>query len=199
MEKRRRRIILFTRSSMIWNIIVALYKISLAYMSHSVLILLYAFYDISLIITKTTFIKKLKDESERYYIVGLIVMASSILYIIYSIRILAGESPIRYNLYLSIAITVISVLDLVLAIVGIKHARKRMNLEEETSKLISLATSLISLSLTPTAIMSFTKIDNVTFYMGVLGVIFGTLSVFIGIYMLFYIRYSLNVYGKKEQ
>lgn len=197
MEKQRKRIIYFTRSSMVWNLLVALYKISLAYMSHSILILVYAMYDISLIITKTTFIIKLKDESEKYYIVGLIVMGSSIWYMLYSIRILIVGSPIQYNLYVSIAITIITVVDIIIAIIGIRHARIRMNLEEETSKLITLANSLISLSLTPTAILSFTKIDNISFYMGVLGIIFGALSALIGIYMMFYIKFSINVYGKK--
>lgn len=197
MEKQRKRIINFTRSSMVWNILVALYKISLAYMSHSILILVYAMYDISLIITKTTFIIKLKDESEKYYIVGLIVMGSSIWYMLYSIRILIVGSPIQYNLYVSIAITLITFFDIVAAIIGIRHARIRMNLEQETSKLITLANSLISLSLTPTAILSFTKIDNISFYMGVLGIIFGALSALIGIYMMFYIKFSINVYGKR--
>lgn len=197
MEKQRKRIINITRSSMIWNILVALYKISLAYMSHSILILVYAMYDISLIITKTTFIIKLKDESEKYYIVGLIVMGSSIWYMLYSIRILVVGSPIQYNLYVSIAIAIITLLDIVIAVVGIRHARIRMNLEEETSKFITLANSLISLSLTPTAILYFTKIDNISFYMGVLGIIFGALSALIGVYMMFYIKFSINVYGKK--
>ena len=168
MERQRKKIIYLTRSSMAWNLIVALYKISLAYMSHSILILLYAFYDISLIITKTTFIIKLKDKSEKYYIVGLIVMASSILYIIYSIRILIVGSPIVYNLYVSIAIVLITVFDIILAVIGIKNARIRMNLEQETSKLITLANSLISLSLTPTAILYFVQISNISFYMGIL-------------------------------
>lgn len=198
MEKQRKKIIFFTRSSMAWNVIMALYKVSLAYMSHSMLLLLYAFYDVSLIITKTTFIKKLKDESEKYYIVGLIVMASSIWYMVYSIRILVSGSPIKYNLYLSIAITIITFIDITWALIGIKNARIRMNLEEETSKLISLATSLISLSLTPTAILSFTKINDISIYMGILGIIFGALSALIGVYMMFYIKYSINVYGKKN-
>lgn len=198
MEKQRKKIIYFTRSSMAWNLIVALYKISLAYMSKSILILVYAMYDISLIITKTTFIIKLKDESNKYYIVGLIVMGSSIWYMLYSIRILLVGSPIVYNLYVSIAITLITFLNLVLALIGIRHARIRMNLEEETSKLISLANSLISLSLIPTAILSFTKIDNISFYMGVLGIIFGALSALIGVYMMFYVKFSINVYGKNK-
>lgn len=198
MERQRKKIIYLTRSSMAWNLIVALYKISLAYMSHSILILLYAFYDISLIITKTTFIIKLKDKSEKYYIVGLIVMASSILYIIYSIRILIVGSPIVYNLYVSIAIVLITVFDIILAVIGIKNARIRMNLEQETSKLITLANSLISLSLTPTAILYFVQISNISFYMGILGIIFGALSALIGIYMLFYIKFSINVYGKNN-
>lgn len=184
---------------MAWNLLVALYKISLAYMSHSILLLVYAMYDISLIITKTTFIIKLKDESNKYYIVGLIVMGSSIWYMLYSIRILIVGSPIQYNLYVSIAITVITFFNLVLAVVGIRHARIRMNLEEETSKLISLANSLISLSLIPTAILSFTRIDNISFYMGILGIIFGALSALIGVYMMFYIKFSINVYGKKGE
>lgn len=197
MEKHRKKIIYITRGSIAWNVLVALYKISLAYMSHSILILVYAMYDISLIITKTTFIIKLKDESEKYYIVGLIVMGSSIWYMLYSIRILVVGSPIKYNLYVSIAITIITFLDIVVAIVGIKHARIRMNIEEETSKLISLANSLISLSLTPTAVLYFTKIGNISFYMGVLGIVFGALSALIGLYMMFYIKFSTNISEKK--
>ena len=195
MEKKK--IIYFTSGSMIWNLIMALYKISLAYMSKSVLILLYAFYDISLIITKTTFVKKIRDESEGYYIVGLIVVISSVLYIIYSIRALINNSIIQYDLYVSIGITFITFFCLIWSLVGIRNARKKGNLEEETSKLISLATSLISLSLTPTAILSFTKSQNISFYTGLAGIFFGTLSSLVGIYMMFYIKYSINVNSKK--
>lgn len=189
----RKKIIMLTRSSIVWNVIMALYKISLAYMSSSVLILLYAFYDISLIITKTTFVKKLKDESEGYYIVGLIVVISSILYIIYSIRALISHTIVQYDLYLSIGITFVTFFGLIWSLIGIKKARKRMDLEDETAKLISLASWLISLSLTPTAILSFTKYQNISAVTGIAGIIFGTLSSLVGIYMMFYIRFNINV------
>lgn len=193
MEKKKKRLIFFTGSSILWNVIVALYKISLVITSHSILILLYAFYNISLVITHTSFIRRLKSESEKYYIVGWIVIASSISYMIYSARILFGDSSnTYYNLYSAIGIAAVTFFDLVMSIIGIRNARKNMNIEEETSKLINLATSLISVSVTQSAVLSFMQHEKISLYMGIGGIIFGTLAMIVGIYMIFYIKKHTN-------
>lgn len=193
MEKKRKRLIFFTGSSIAWNIIIALYKISLVVTSHSILILLYAFYNISLVITHTSLIRRIKSESEKYYIVGFIVVAASISYIAYSIRILFGDpSSMYYNLYSAIGIAVVTFFDLVMSIIGIRNARKNMNIEEETSKLINLATSLISISVTQGAILTFMQHEKISLHTGIGGIIFGTLAMIVGIYMIFYIKKHTN-------
>lgn len=193
MEKKKRRLIFFTGSSILWNVIIALYKISLVITSHSILILLYAFYNISLVITHTSFIRRLRSESEKYYIVGWIVIASSISYIAYSIRILFGDpSSMYYNLYSAVGIAAVTFFDLVMSIIGIRNARKNMNIEEETSKLINLATSLISVSVTQSAILTFMQHEKISLHTGIGGIIFGTLAMIVGIYMIFYIKKHTN-------
>ena len=63
-------------------------------------------------------------------------------------------------------------------------AKKKNDLETEILKYINLSTSLISLSLTQTAILSFTmKGQDMSNWNGIGGIVIGSLVCIIGMYM----------------
>lgn len=68
------------------SLILGIYKIVLSILTNSILIFIYSFYNFGLMIIKASFIKNYKKESEKYYLVGFIVIITSICYIFYSIK-----------------------------------------------------------------------------------------------------------------
>lgn len=89
-------------------------------------------------------------------------------------------------MYTGIGIATLAFYNITIAIIGIVKAKKDKNLTMETIKLTNLASSLISMSLTQTAILSFTTIEDMFRYNGIGGIFFGILSMIIGIYMIIY-------------
>jgi len=81
----------------------------------------------------------------------------------------------------AIIIAAVTFTDIIIAIIGIIKSNK----EEKNIKLVFLATSLISLTLTQTAILSFTnKGSDMSKYNGMCGMLFGLVAIVIGIIIL---------------
>lgn len=174
------------------SLILGIYKIVLSILTNSILIFIYSFYNFGLMIIKASFIKNYKKESEKYYLVGFIVIITSICYIFYSIKMLRGELNPNYHEYLAIGIAAVTFWDIGMAIYGIVKARKKKDIKLESLKLTSLTSSLISLNLTQIAIFSFKTVKDAYFYNGVMGIGLALIAMCIGIYMVFYIKKSIN-------
>jgi amino acid transporter len=132
--------------------------------------------------------KNIKKDYDKFYLVGAIVVASSVCFIINSIRTIYLKRSPKYNMVLALAIAAVTFLEICIAIGGIISARKRNDLKIESLKLVSLANSLISLTLVQTAILSFTTKGNMSLYNGISGIVFGSCATLIGFYMIFYIK-----------
>lgn len=102
------------------NFIMGIYKIGLAIFTNSVLIFIYSFYNFGTMILKATFIKNYKKESEKYYLVGLIVVITSICYMFYSVKMIRGELNPNYHEYLAIGIAAVTFWDIGMAIFSSK-------------------------------------------------------------------------------
>lgn len=105
---------------------------------------------------------------------------------------LRGELNPNYHEYLAIGIAAVTFWDIGMAIYGIVKARKKKDIKLESLKLTSLASSLISLNLTQIAIFSFKTVKDAYFYNGVMGIGLALIAMCIGIYMVFYIKKSIN-------
>ena len=88
----------------------------------------------------------------------------------------------QYGMYVAILIAAVTFSDIALAIWRIVRAARNHDNESKTLSLISLATALISLTLTQTAILSFVLPErDMSTYNGICGMIFGMIAAGIGI------------------
>ena len=87
-------------------------------------------------------------------------------------------------MYIAIGIAAVTTYELIVSIHGLKKARKKKDVQEETVKYINLASALISVSLTQTAILSFTNETDMSKVYSVGDAIFGFLALLVGIFML---------------
>lgn len=183
-----KRLISFSFLSIVLNVIMGIYKIGLAIVSNSVLIFIYAFYNIGAIISKTIFIRNYKKENEKFYLMGVIVVVTSICYMLYSVKMLIGELSFNYHEYIAIGIAAVTFWDIGMATYGIVKAKKRKDIQVESIKLTKLASSFISLNLTQIALLSAINEFDAHIYNGIMGIGVGIISMCIGIYMIYYIR-----------
>lgn len=191
------------------NIIVIIGKIVIGIFTSSFFMFINALYTLGITIAKYLSLKtnreiqltsnnsleSRKREYSNYYVVGIIILISSIIYAIYSINHFLGSTSTNYTLIVGIAIATFTFTELTMAIIGLVSARKNRDILSETIKLIYLASSLISLVLTQTAILSFSHEGDVSFYNGLSGIIFGCLAAIIGIYMIIYTHFAIEKIG----
>ena len=164
------------------GLFMGIIKIAMAIISKSVSLFISSFYNLGISSARGTILRKSKNKIN----IGLIVIISSIFYVLYSYHTYKYGNKSNYNMYIAILIATITFTDIVLAIIGIKRANKRNDKEDKNIKLISLATSLISLSLTQTAILSFTmKNIDMSKYNGISGMIFGCIAILVGFIILY--------------
>lgn len=186
-DKLFKKYISFRKISTSLNAILGLIKIILAIFSNSILLFIYSFYNISMSIAKRTSVReKQKYEYENFYFCGIIVLISSISYVLYSDYIYFNGSNAEYHMYIAIGIATLAFYNITMAIIGLIRAKKRKDIKNQTIKLTNLASSFISMSLTQTAILSFTTKSDMSKYNAIGGIIFGMLSAIVGIYMIIY-------------
>lgn len=190
----------FAKLSIPLNTIIALSKIGLGIMSASFFPAISACYNIGIAIAKyfavsehdksskhfnDTSEEKKKRELNCYHLIGVIVFISSVIFVLYSFRLfLFEEKTIQYTNIVAIGIATVTFSEIGLAVYGILSARKNDELIVEAIKFTNLATALISLVLTQTALLSFTQVEgNMSLYIGFSGVLFGTISAMIGLLM----------------
>jgi len=168
------------------NFGMGLIKIIGAIITMSLGLLISSFYNFILSIAKKKiFSKKQIPEYKRYFQTGLLIIISGVIYIIYSILLIKLNLSLSYHMYAAILIAAITFTDITMSIIGIIKAKKNKDIQSEMLKYINLSTALISLSLTQSAILSFTNPNNDnSFVNGSLGIMVAILTILIGIYMM---------------
>ena len=87
-------------------------------------------------------------------------------------------------MYIGIGIAAVTTYEIVVAICGILKAKKRKDVYTEMLRYINLASALISVSLTQTAILSFTNEGDMSRAYAIGDAIFGFLALLVGVGML---------------
>ena len=124
-----------------------------------------------------------KDNSKN---IGSFVIMASLCFIIYSIFSIIYHKNVNYDIYIAITIAAVTFYDIGYSIYGIIKSIKNNNKHNNLLMLINLATALISLELTQSAILSFTQVDiDNSLYNGIIGIIVGISSLIIGIIICF--------------
>ena len=159
------------------NFFVFIAKIILGLCTGSFSFFISSLYNLGIGFTK----KKIYGKNNNFTHVGLFLMLASISFIVYSIWSIVTHKKVSYNLYMSITIATLTFYDIGHSIYGFLKEKKHRNYENKLLMLINLATALISLELTQSALLSFMQlgIDN-SLYNGLVGILTGFISFFIG-------------------
>ena len=165
------------------NIIIFIAKVVLFFITKSFAFVISSLYNLGIGLAR----KKIYSNKENYKSIGSFVIMASLFFIIYSIWTIISHKVVNYNLYIGITIATITFYDIVYSIYGVIKSIKNNNKQNNLLMLVNLATALISLELTQSALLSFTQIniDN-SLYNGIIGIIVGFNSLIIG--MIIYFR-----------
>lgn len=160
-------------------------KIVMAIFSHSWLLFIHAIYNIIKAGAMHYALKERRGHHDTMFYSGLLVIAASAVYLIYSIYIYFFGSITAYHMYIAIGIAGVTTYELISASSDLGKAKKKRDVKQETVKYINLASALISVSLTQTAILSFTNETDMSKAYAVGDAIFGLLALLVGVLMLF--------------
>ena len=160
------------------NILVFFSKIALFLITGSLALLISSFYNLCIGLAR----KKIYSNKNNFISIGSFVIIASIFFICYSIWVIISHKIVNYDLYTGITIATITFYDIGYSIYGIRRSIKYNNKQNNLLMLVNLATALISLELTQSALLAFTQvgIDN-SLYNGIIGIIVGISSLIIGI------------------
>lgn len=134
-----------------------------------------------------------------YRTTGLIVLVLSIAYIVSCLPLALGTNTSEhYDEKVAIAIATIAFTELGFSVHGLFSSRKNEDVLMEAIKLSNLASSLILLVLTQTALLSMSSstTGDPSRYNGVCGVVLGTVAAFIGAHMMIRSRVHLSRVAK---
>ena len=182
----------FTGASCIGNTIVGLGKLAMGIMSLSFFTCASAFYTFGMVGAKGFAIfgevkeKNVQKQYRYYRLSGIVLTIASITYIVYSIRLFLNPVITVYNEYIAIGIATVTFTEIGLNTRGIFVDRHRHSPLRYTIRVINLASSLISLVLTQTAILSFasTHVDIQPQANGIMGTLMGTIATILGVYLI---------------
>ncbi|MDF2505482.1 cation transporter [Clostridium sp.] len=206
--KKIERSIKFANMSVYTNFIMAAGKLILGIFTASTFLCINAFYNVGMAMAKVIAVNgyqlanKQPDEEYPhgygreeylcYYNVGSILTITSVIFILYCLRLFIHGSNAYYPQVVAIAIAAINFTEIAMAVQGTIVTRRGEEPVISAIKLTNLASSMISLVLTQTAILSFSSGKDLSFYNGISGVIFGSCAVLIGIYMMLHMSRIMN-------
>ena len=178
------------------NFLIGTGKLLIGLVSLSLFTCASALYTYGMVIAKVCALKGMQKEQEKQYahyrLTGIILIVASAFYAIYAAGFLFRPENPKYHMYIGLAIATFTFTEIGLNIRGIVVARKKRALLYHALKMVSLASSLISLVLTQTALLSFSY-ENMAEYdaskaNGGMGLLMGSVGTLIGVYMLVHIR-----------
>lgn len=128
--------------------------------------------------------KEWKEQIRGYFLIGIGILVGGSSYVIYSLRLFFNEKTTTYPMVVALIIAMYTFWELFVVIKNYIKARMINDILSEELKLIGLSSTLICLVLTQVAIMSFSYDGDASFYNGLSGIVFGSLSALVGVYMM---------------
>ena len=184
------RFLYMSSVSGIFNICLGLGKIISGILSFSLFACMNGGYTLTMALAKYCAIigavrtSKKKEQYKYYHLSGIIMMLASILYVGYSVWGIFYPKTVNYGNIIAITIAAITFTEIGFNLYGVVKYRKNNIPLLHALKMISLATSLISLVLTQSAILSFADDTQNPSANGLLGTIMGVIAILMGIYMI---------------
>ena len=173
------------------NIVLGLGKIASGLLSLSVFVCVNGLYTLGMVLARYCALagavrtQEVKKQYSYYRWSGMILIAASLLYLIYSVWSYFHPKEVSYHMYIALAIATFTFTEIGVNLYGMIANRKNRTPLLHAIKTINLAASLISLVLTQSAILAFADggghDPSVNALMGLLS---GTCAVLLGLYML---------------
>jgi divalent metal cation (Fe/Co/Zn/Cd) transporter len=176
--------LLFARISVYGNIALAAGKLALGIYSSSFFLGMAAMYNTGMVLAKRTALKAYKTGGQPYFAVGAIISVSSILFVLYCLRFFVLGNTMQYTKAVAIDIAAITLVEIGLAVSGIRAAGKIKNPALTAIQLTNLTSGLVSLVLAQTAVLSFAVEQDMSYADGQAGLLFGGFAALIGICMM---------------
>ena len=181
-------------------------KLGLGIYSQSFFSCVSAFYTFGMVIARYFALKgivkanSLREQYRYYFLSGIILVISNLIFIVYSIRLFFYPITDTYHMYAALSIAAFTFTELILNIRGAIVERKSRAPLFHAIKMINLASALICLVLTQSAILSFadTKIDLHPTANGFTGILMGSTAALLGIIMILRIRKFEGIRSEKR-
>ncbi|WP_314067986.1 hypothetical protein [uncultured Vagococcus sp.] len=189
-NKKHSRSLRFASASGTLNFLVGSGKLALGLFSLSLMTCVSACYTFGMASGKYMILrgslKPLEKQYQYYRYAGIMLIFTSLLYSVYSLRLLVTPVTATYERNVALIIATFTFVEIGLGIRGVIVELKNQSLLIHGLKMINLASALVSLVLTQTAILSFS--DSQTSLHpranGLFGVLMGLCSAFLGCLML---------------
>lgn len=181
-----------TGASCVGNLIVGVGKLVMGILSMSFFTCVSAFYTFGMVTAKSFALAGIRKEENSkaqyrsYKASGIVLMVSSILYIIYSVRLFLFPELTEFHPYIAMGIATFTFTEIVLNMRGVIVEQKNKSPLMHAIRMINLAASLICLVLTQSAILSFASehTDVHSRANGFMGMLMGGIATILGIIMI---------------
>lgn len=195
----------FTRASIVKDAFFVIGKTALSIISVSFFMFVNALYSGGMGVARYIAVKMHRQDRAKqiksYRNVGIIISFASICYVLYSVRLLFGGTTGKYSMHIALIIALYTFVELGLNIRDSFRLRKSKALEAKALQAISFSSMLLGFVLTQTAIMSFAAPGDNSFANALSGIVFGGLSVILGLYIIvesFYHKKTNHEQGESQ-
>lgn len=174
------------------NAFMATAKIITGVFTFSIFILINACYNAGMGLAKAYILRSLKqdasirNEYEVFRTTGIILLLSSIVYVVYSACMFSVGKSDKYPRIIAIGIVVVVMIEIIVNLVGLISTKRSRHLILHANKCLSLASSLINLVLVQTALLSIPQWSHRVLFNNLAGVFFGSCAAGLGLYMLIF-------------
>lgn len=173
------------------NILLGTGKLLMGIFSGSFFTIVHALYTYGMVTAKFCALRGIAVPVQKQYAyyrrAACILIAASLCYAVYAARLLGNPQSTQYHPYLAMGIATVTFAEIGLNLWGLLVERKKRSLPFHALKAINLASSLIGLVLTQTALLSFTHSEagyTSSRSDGILGLCMGGCAACLGFFML---------------
>lgn len=189
LEKYERKIVFYTRFSIISTFFLAIGKLILGIFNSQLLIVSAIFSFIVLAIRlygfKHIYLNE-KTSKKDSYLIGILLIIAALIYGIYNIFIIGNKN--EYGEVVAILIALVSFIEVGISFAGVLRTSRSDHMYKNL-KLVSFSLALTSIVITATAIISFAgNTEEMIFFNDYLGIVVSAVILLIGIYILFSYR-----------
>ncbi len=196
-EKPRRNTVRLTGAACTGNFLLGCGKLIMGVSSASIFTCANALYTFGMVAAKLCALKGVAAPAAKQYsyyrVTAGILIAASLCYTLYAFRLLLYPEQPQYSIYMGLPIAAFTFAEIGLNIRGILIERRSGRLMFHALKMVNLASSMICLVLTQTALLSFTVPDarqDLSAANGAMGLLMGSAAILVGLFMFWHVSKS---------